>query len=105
MLSTEAVPLVMGADGVIRVRDTRVTLDTVLAAFGEGATAEEIAQQYPSITLADAYQAIGYYLRHTSEIEGYLLGRDLDVRKAKESNESKFAPGGVRERLMTRKQG
>lgn len=34
------------ADGVIRVGGTRVTLDTLVEAFNEGATAEVIAQQY-----------------------------------------------------------
>ena len=47
-LTTEPVPLVIGADGVMRVSGTRVTLETVLAAFAGGATAEEIAQQYPA---------------------------------------------------------
>src|SRR6266576_3897747 len=74
-LTSEPIPLVSGADGVIRVRGTRVTLETLLAAFADGATAEEIAQQYPSISLADAYQVIGYYLRHTSELEHYLARR------------------------------
>ena len=34
------VPLRTDADGVVRVGRTRVTLDTVVAAFEEGATAE-----------------------------------------------------------------
>jgi hypothetical protein len=42
-LTTEPIPLVAGADGILRVRGTRVTLETVVAAFAEGATAEEIA--------------------------------------------------------------
>src|ERR1035441_8696762 len=73
-LMTEPIPLVADADGVIRVRGTRVTMETILTAFDEGATAEEIAQQYPSISLADVYQVIGYYLRHSSELEPYLGG-------------------------------
>ncbi len=52
-LSSEALPLETGADGVIRVRGTRVTLDTLWAAFQEGATAEEIVQQYPSLSPAE----------------------------------------------------
>src|SRR5947199_10382009 len=72
VLMTETVPLVTDADGAIRVRGTRVTLETVLDAFSDGATAEEIAQQYPSISLADAYQVIGYYLRHSTELKPYL---------------------------------
>ena len=73
--ATDTIPLEQGADGVMRIRGTRVTIDTVLAAFRDGATAEEIAQQYPSISLADVYQVIGYCLRHFSEFEAYLIQR------------------------------
>ena len=68
-------PLDTGSDGVIRVRGTRITLDTVWAAFNEGATAEEIVQQYPSLSLADTYQAIGDCLRHTAVLDAYLAKR------------------------------
>jgi hypothetical protein len=46
----------------MRVSKTRVPLDTIIAAFSEGATAEEIAYQYPVVPLADIYAVIGYYL-------------------------------------------
>ena len=36
------VPLKTDVDGVVRVGNTRVTLDTVIAAFKEGVIAEEI---------------------------------------------------------------
>jgi len=87
------------------VGGTRVTLDTVVAAFAEGATAEEIAQQYPSISLADVYQTIGYYLRHTSELDRYLAKRQQDVCETRQSNESKWPPEGIRSRLLRRRQG
>lgn len=51
-----------------RVGGTRVTLDTLVAAFEQGATTEEIAQQYPSPGLADVYSVIGYYLRRRDEV-------------------------------------
>jgi len=44
----EPTPLKLNDDGVVLVGNTRVTLDTVVAAFLEGATAEEIVEQYPS---------------------------------------------------------
>src|SRR5215470_8610969 len=53
--TTEIIPLTVDAHGVLRVGNTRVTLDTVIAAFADGATAEEIVQQYPSLHLADVY--------------------------------------------------
>jgi uncharacterized protein (DUF433 family) len=103
VLTTEQIPLVTGTDGVMRVRGTRVTLDTVVAAFSEGATAEEIAQQYPSVSLADVYQVIGYYLRHSSELESYLAGRRCDIDHIRRSNESKYPPAGIRDRLLSRR--
>ena len=101
-LTTEAIPLVTGADGVLRVRGTRVTLETIVAAFAEGATAEEITQQYPSASLADVYQVIGYYLRHSAELEPYLARRHRDSSQTRQSNESEWPPNGIRNRLLSR---
>ena len=102
-LTTEPIPLVADADGVMRVRGTRVTLETVLAAFDEGATAEEIAQQYPSVSLADVYQVIGYYLRHSTDLEPYLARRRDDMLETRGANESKWPPAGIRDRLLARR--
>jgi uncharacterized protein (DUF433 family) len=63
VIGIEPVPLATDAGSVVRVGGTRVTLDTVVTAFEEGATAEEIVHQYPSLKLADIYAVIGYYLR------------------------------------------
>ena len=104
MLAAEAPPLVADFDGVTRVRGTRVTLETVVAAFDAGATAEEVAQQYPSISLADVYQVIGYYLRHASELEPYLARRRREIQDARETNESRWRPEGIRERLLRRQE-
>ena len=103
-LTTEPIPIVVGADGVMRLRGTRVTLETLVAAFTEGATAEEIAQQYPSILLADVYQVIGYYLRHASELGPYLAERLRNSADTRASNESRWHPDGIRRRLLARRQ-
>jgi uncharacterized protein (DUF433 family) len=52
---TKPVPLETNAGGVAVVEKTRVTLDTVIATFNQGATAEEIVFRYPSLKLADVY--------------------------------------------------
>ncbi len=101
-IATEPTPLKIDADGVVRVGNTRVTLDTVVAAFLEGETAEEIAQQYPSLYLADLYAVIGYYLRRQSEVEAYLQQRQKQAEKVREESERRFNPQGVRERLLSR---
>jgi len=103
VVTAEIVPLEQDADGVVRVGSTRVTLDTVVTAFLEGATAEEIAQQYPSVSLADVYQVIGYYLRRRPEVEAYLNRRHRQREHVRQQNESRFDPSGVRARLLARR--
>ncbi|MBU2609950.1 MAG: DUF433 domain-containing protein [Chloroflexi bacterium] len=102
-IASETVPLVTDIDGVIRVGETRVTLDTVIAAFLDGATAEEISQQYPSLDLADVYSVIAYYLRQRAEIDTYLQRRREQAEKIREENESQFDPSGIRDRLLARR--
>jgi uncharacterized protein (DUF433 family) len=101
--TTEVIPLTVDAQGVLRVGNTRVTLDTVLAAFADGATAEEIVQHYPSLHLADVYSVIGYYLRHTAEADVYLQQRHRQRETVRQQNEGRFEPHGVRERLLARR--
>jgi uncharacterized protein (DUF433 family) len=101
--TTEVIPLAVDAHGVLRVGNTRVTLDTVIAAFADGATAEEIVQQYPSLHLADVYSVIGYYLRHASEIDAYLHQRHAQREAIRQQNEARFDPHGVRDRLLARR--
>ncbi|MGH3089188.1 MAG: DUF433 domain-containing protein [Rubrobacteraceae bacterium] len=102
-VTSELVPLAVDRDGVARVGGTRVTLDTLVAAFREGATAEEIAQQYPLLRLADVYSVIGYYLRHRGEVEEYLRERERRADHARRENESRFDPEGIRDRLAARR--
>lgn len=103
MVTPEPVPLVADRDGIMRIGGTRVTLDTLVAAFHEGATAEEIAQQYPSLRLADVYAVVGYYLRHQSEVTVYLEERRQRTVEARRENEARFDPVGVRDRLLARR--
>ena len=90
------------SEGVFLIGGTRVTLDTVISAFNEGATAEEIVHQYPSLTLADVYAVIGYYLRHRSEVDSYVRAREQQRSAVRRQNEQLFDPAGIRERLLAR---
>lgn len=104
-VTAESIPLVADADGVVRVGGTRVSLETVVATFNEGAPAEEIVQQYPSLHLADVYSVIGYYLRRQADVEAYLGERHRHAAKARLDNEARFEPVGVRDRLLARRVG
>jgi uncharacterized protein (DUF433 family) len=100
--TTETIPLETDEDGVIRISQTRVTLDTIVTAFKDGATAEEIAQQYPTVSLADVYYVIGYYLHRKDEVEAYLRKRNQEADELQNQMEARFNPVGIRERLTAK---
>jgi len=102
LIESQPLPLMLESEGSIRVGGTRVTLDSLVYAFLEGATAEEIAYQYPSLDLSDIYSVIGYYLHHRAKVDAYIRERKREARKTREENEGKFSPNGVRERLLVR---
>lgn len=103
-ISTESVPLYADAGGVARVGGTRVSLDSVVFAFNEGSTPEEIVQQYTALDLADVYAVIGYYLRHRGEVDEYIAARLAQRDESRREVESRFDPHGVRARLLARRQ-
>ena len=102
-ITAQPAPLKLNMDGVVLVGGTRVTLDTVVTAFNQGATAEEIAYRYPSLSLADIYATIAFYLNNTAEVEAYLQQRQQKSREIREMNQARFDPQGLRDHLLARK--
>lgn len=103
--SADPLPVRADADGVLRIGGTRVTMDVVVEAFDEGATPEEIAQQYSALHLADVYAVIAHVLRHRPEIDAYLDRRRALADTVRASNDTRCDPRGVRDRLLARRVG
>ena len=102
VIEPTTVPLVSDAHGVVRVGRSRVTLETVIHAFMDGAAAEEIALQFPSLPLADVYATIAYYLQHKAQVDAYLRERDARGRQVQAMIEAADSPVGIRARLLAR---
>jgi uncharacterized protein (DUF433 family) len=82
---------------VMRIGDTRVMLDSVVAGYKEGLSPESIRRQYPSLALEQVYGAITYYLAHQEEVEAYL--RRQDELWARLRSEADAHPSAVVTRL------
>jgi len=78
--------------GVMRVGQTRVMLDSVLASFHEGCSAETIAQQYPSLSLEEVYGAIAFYLGHSDIVGAYLARQDTVWQRERQAAERSASP-------------
>ena len=62
-------------DSAYYVRDTRISLDSIVYAFREGSSPETICEDFPGLTLPQVYGAIAYYLDHQADIDAYLAQR------------------------------
>jgi uncharacterized protein (DUF433 family) len=85
---TISVPLTVTEQGTIRIKGSRVSLDSIIHHFKLGATAEQIVQSFPSLSLGDIYSSIAYYLTHRQEIEEYLHQQEIEADALQEQLES-----------------
>ena len=72
VLESPPLPLVIDDFGVIRIAGTRIPLDTVIYAFKQGATPEQIVDDFDTLRLADVYAVIAHYLHNQAAVEAYL---------------------------------
>src|ERR671939_1067697 len=86
--TSQTLPLRLTEDGTIRVADSRVSLDSVVHHYKLGASAEQIAQKFPALDLADVYAAITYYLNHEETIEEYLRQQEAKGDELQKNIES-----------------
>ncbi len=105
-LEAEPLPLLTDLGGTIRIGQTRVPLETVVDAFNDGGTAEEIAYRFPSLELADIYATITYYLRHRTSVDIYVGEQEAKAKDLRRRIEARQPDRqGLRERLLARRAG
>jgi uncharacterized protein (DUF433 family) len=68
------------------IKDSRVSLDSVIYAFLNGISPEGIAQSFPILTLEEIYGAITYYLANKIEIDNYLQEGELLFQQLREAS-------------------
>ncbi len=77
---------------VLRVGTTRVMLDSVIASFRQGHSAETIQQQYPAASLEEIYGAIAWYLAHEDVVLPYLARQGSIWDREREEAERRLSP-------------
>jgi uncharacterized protein (DUF433 family) len=101
-LRSEPPPLEEDGHGVIRVGGTRVTLQSVVALFEQGASAEEIALRFDALDLHTVYATLSYYLGHRHELRAYFDTQREGSARARREAERRFPPQQVRRRIAQR---
>jgi len=75
-ITDQEVPLASDHDGVLVVTGTRVTLHSLVGMFEQGASPEEIADQFDSVELPDVYAVLTYYLRNRETVDAELAAQE-----------------------------
>ncbi|MFN0108277.1 MAG: DUF433 domain-containing protein [Blastocatellia bacterium] len=75
-------------DGAYRITDSRVSLDSVVYAWRDGASPETIREMFPVLTLEEVYGAVAFYLANQEEVDEYLRQNEIEFEEARlKSNE------------------
>jgi len=73
----------------VRIKGTRVGIEIVLTEYLNGRTAEEIALNYPALSLEQIHASITFYLHSRASMDHYLArwrSFGVEARAAQEQN-------------------
>jgi uncharacterized protein (DUF433 family) len=103
-IQTDAPPLRLTKEGVVRVGNTRIPLETVIEMFHEGASAEQIVDSFDVLSLADVFAVFSYYLNHRVEVDDYMRASAEDAERVRREVEARHPDMfTLRQRLLERK--
>jgi uncharacterized protein (DUF433 family) len=58
---------------VIRIKGHRLGIEDIVELYEQGYSAEQIALEYPGLTLEEIYATFAYYLHNKAEIDAYMV--------------------------------
>ena len=86
------VPLRTDANSVIRIGNTRVTLHTIIGFYNSGETPEDLHEGFPTVSLAEIYAIIAYYLANRALVDDYVRQVDIEAEKMRREIEAQYTP-------------
>src|SRR5207247_1395680 len=95
-------PLRPAEGGVVCVGNSRISLDLVVEQYENGMTPDDMVRAYDTLSLADAYAVIAYYLRHRDEVRSYLKRREAEAETLRAKIEAE-RPRVTRDELLARR--
>jgi len=80
----------------VRLRGTRVGVEHVLEAYLAGSLPEEIALEFPTVTLEQVHGTIAWYLRNRAEADAYLERWHARAREVRSEQSQAGQPDLIR---------
>ena len=94
------------AEDAIRIRGTRVGIETVVDEYQKGATPEEIVLSYVTLSLEQVYATITYYLANKRKVRDYIARVRQHQEEGWQEQRHNPAPfiSSLRERIAAQRQ-
>lgn len=95
-MSTEIATLLIRSPDVcggrVRIHGTRITVNQIAVMYKRGYSAEDIANEYPHLTMAQVYAALAHYHANREEIEADLSveEQELGAESASSNNHGRL---------------
>ena len=84
----ETVPLVQLENGAVRVRNSRVTLETIVHRMQMGNTVEEIHDGFPTVSITQIEEILAWYFDNKAEADEYLQQIEAQAKTLRQWAES-----------------
>lgn len=100
-LAPPAPPITQWPDGSYRITGTRILLEMFIWVYShEHLTAEQLVNEWPTITLERAHGALAYYLANKDEVDAYVEAQRIEEERIVEEDKRLHPlPEHLRKRL------
>jgi uncharacterized protein (DUF433 family) len=86
---------------VIRIKGHRIGLEHIVERYWDGFSPEQIAQDFPGLSLEKIYAVIAYYLHNRAEIDAYIARTNAEhERRMREYDAQEPSPAMKRLRAL-----
>ena len=91
-MTLDSLYLEMHSEDDVRVKGTRVGIEHLLSAYLAGSLPEEIAIEFPTLTLEQIHGVIAWYLRNRKDTDAYLHRWQSGARRARSQQQQVGGP-------------
>ena len=75
------VPLVQLENGAVRVRNSRVTLETIVIRMQVGDTVEDIHRSYPTVSVSQIKEILAWYDDNKADVDEYIQQIEAETER------------------------
>ncbi len=93
--------LTRDADGFIHLTGHRIGLATLIHYYNEGLSAEMLACEYPTVSLAHVHKVIAFYLENQGAVDDYIARCEDEIERQRLGAEKGPSASELRTRMET----